>query len=357
MRSRSYALALAAVGAGVFLAVIAANVILDPQAVFGTGLFSGSPNTNSRYRRLVAYQAEPRRYDGLVFGSSRARAIPRHELSRRLEGIAFADFAVDFGSIADHLPALEYVVREKAARRERLRAVFLLLDVDTTGVRPKANKFIQTLLPPELSGESAGRFWWRNLTAIQFAAWQSSVRAALGWSKPGGLTPNWKSVRGQGTADLLAMLVPPAHAEAETEAATGEARLRITDSIHFDLQMRLLQQFVALCREHDITLVVATSPLNPAHAATFAPGEIEAAVQHMSRIVPLWDFSAPNSLLDDPQRWSDPVHFDAKVAHAMLGRILDYEIPAEWQDFGRFRRHDGTALSLSDGRIPAPAGP
>jgi hypothetical protein len=347
MQSRAYALAVATIGAGVFLAVIAANVVLDPQAVFGTGLFGNSPNANSRYRRLVAYQAEPQRYDGLLFGSSRARAIPRHELSRRLQGIAFADFAVDFGGIADHLPALEYVVKEKAARGEPLRAVFLLLDADAAGLRPKANKFIQTLLPPELTGESPARFWWRNLTAIQFAAWQSSIRAALGWTKPGGLTPNWKSVSRDGPAELLALIVPPAQAEdaAPARSAAAEPRLRITNSIYFEQQIQLLQQFVALCRQHGIMLMVATSPINPRHAATFAPGEIEAATDGMSRIVPLWDFSAPNALLDDPQRWTDPVHFDAKVAQMMLGRILDDEVPSEWRDFGRLRPRNSTAVS------------
>jgi len=348
MQSRAYAVAIAAIAAGVFLAVITANLMLDPQAVFGTGLFAGSPNTNSRYRRLVAYQAEPARYDGLVFGSSRARAIPRHELSRRLDGIAFADFAVDFGSIADHLPALEYVVKDKAARREPLRAVFLLLDVDTAGLRPKANKFIQTLLPPELTGDSTARFWWRNLTAIQFAAWQSSIRAALGWSKPGGLTPNWKSVWWDPAA-LLALLIPPAQAQGEARApaaGAAEPRHKIMDGIYFDQQLRLLQQFVAMCRQHGITLMVATSPLNPVHAATFEPGEIEAAAERISQIVPLWDFSQPNAMLVDPQRWTDPVHFDAKVAHMMVGRILGDEMPAEWHEFGRLRARDGTAVSL-----------
>src|SRR5262245_17759 len=348
MRSRAYAVSIAAIGAGVFLAVILANVVLDPQGVFGTGLFNNSPNTNSRYRRLVAYQADPGRYDGIIFGSSRARAIPRDQLSRRHEGVVFADFAVDFGSIADHLPALEYVVKDKAARGKPLRAVFLLLDVDAAGLRPKANKFIQTLFPPELSGESAARFWWRNLTAIQFAAWESSIKAAIGWSKPGGLTPNWKSVWRHAPAQLPALLVPPAHADdarVPTPPATPP-RLKITDNIHFDLQMRLLQQFVTLCRQHGIALTVATSPLNPVHAATFEPGEIEAAIARMSQIVPLWNFSKPHSRLNDPQRWTDPVHFDAIVAHMMLDRIWGDETPTEWKDFGRLHGRDGPALSL-----------
>jgi hypothetical protein len=345
VKARAYALAMTAVATGFFLAVIAANLIFDPQAVFGTGLFTASANNNSRYRRLVAYQAEPARYDGLLFGSSRARAIPREELSRRLDGITFADFAVDFGTIADHLPALQYVVKDKEARHEPLRAVFLLLDVDAAGERPKTNKFIQTLLPPELTGEPAARFWWRNLTAIQFEAWQSSIKAALGWSRPGGPIPDWKQVLRDSPADLLALAFPPAHAEDgayPTPAATAPLRT-ITDSIYFDLQMQLLKQFVAFCRQHHIRLLVASSPPSPAHAASFEPQEIEAAADHISRIVPLWDFSNRARILDDPQWWSDPVHFDARVARIMLGRIFGEDVPADWREFGRFRPEDVAA--------------
>ena len=48
---------------------------------------------------------------------------------------AFADFSVVRGMLPDFLPALEYVVADKAKRGERLRAVFLLLDIDTLVTR------------------------------------------------------------------------------------------------------------------------------------------------------------------------------------------------------------------------------
>src|SRR5215472_16060502 len=136
MRSRAYAFAVIGLTAGPFLAVAAANLILDPEAVFGTGVFNTARNPNTRYQQLVTYRADPARYDGILFGSSRAYAVPREELSRHLQGVTFGSFAVDAGTLADHLPALQYVVRDKAARHEPLRAAFLLLDLDSLGFRP-----------------------------------------------------------------------------------------------------------------------------------------------------------------------------------------------------------------------------
>ena len=54
-----------------FLAVVAANLAIDPQMVFGTGLFGASLNPNDRYQRFLEYEANADRYDGLLLGSSR----------------------------------------------------------------------------------------------------------------------------------------------------------------------------------------------------------------------------------------------------------------------------------------------
>ena len=80
--------------------------------------------------------------------------------------MTFANFSVIRGMLPDFLPALEYVLADKAKRGQRLRAVFLLLDIDTFGDPAATNRYIETLLPQALSGESGVYFWWRNLTAL-----------------------------------------------------------------------------------------------------------------------------------------------------------------------------------------------
>ena len=182
MASRTYALTLSFVGVFLFLAVVCANVMLDPQAVFRANVHPYAGNTNDRFQRFRDYQASPDRFDGLVFGSSRASHVPLDELSRRLSGVNFSNFGVTAGLITDHLPVLEYVLRHKA-RNTRLRAVFLLLDIDYFGTQPVTNKTIATMLPPALTSESNVLSWWRQLTAIQFKAWRAAIRRA--WMTPG----------------------------------------------------------------------------------------------------------------------------------------------------------------------------
>src|SRR4051812_37728115 len=179
MNTRRYALRLIALPAGGFLAVVAANLIIDPQAGFGTGIFGVTPNANTRYLAFANYRATADHFDGLLFGSSRAAAIPSDELSRRVSGVNFARFVVNGGNVIDYLPILEFAVRDKARKGERLRAVFLMLDADNLGRRPLSQEAIQQLAPPGLSGQSAFTFWWANLTAIEFKSWRDTIRLGL----------------------------------------------------------------------------------------------------------------------------------------------------------------------------------
>src|SRR6476619_8657248 len=107
MQAKAYALTTLAAGAGLFATLVGANLILDPHAVFGTGLFGKSPNSNDRYERFITYKTNSGSYDGLLFGSSRAVVFSPDELSTRMNGTHFDSFAVNGGSLFDHLPVLE----------------------------------------------------------------------------------------------------------------------------------------------------------------------------------------------------------------------------------------------------------
>ena len=77
-----------------------------------------------------------------------------------MDGARFANFGVAGGMVPDNLPALEYILRDKAGRGQRVKAVFLLLDIDPFRNPPTTNASIRLLLPPALSGDNPIRFWW-----------------------------------------------------------------------------------------------------------------------------------------------------------------------------------------------------
>jgi hypothetical protein len=327
VRPRTYALSLMTFGAGLFVAVVAANLTIDTEGVFGTGLLGQPLNPNARYQRFVAYEATSDRYDGLLFGSSRALDLPVAEL-QEMGGATFADFAVQFGLITDHLPVLEYVLRDKAAKRERLAAVFLLLDADAFGDQPRTNRFLQTMLAPPLTGEQPVRFWWRYLTAIQVGTWRGEIVRAWANAPPregGAATP----AEDRGAAEETA-------APADGLEARGEGRMfdAITSRPDYARQLRLLRQFVALCQGNGVKLTVAVSPLSRGEAAKYDPAELTKVVADISRIVPVWDFTNSQWMADHPEFWYDSRHFRPELGAMMLARIFgdDVAVPP---GFGR----------------------
>jgi len=343
MPSRTYALSLITVMAGLFLAVVSINLIIDPEAVLGTGLLGRSQNPNDRYLKMRAYLAAPDRYDGVFLASSRGGVVPLDELSRRMDGATFADFAVFGGQIVDHLAVLEYIVGSKAAQGTKLRAVFLLLDADFFGARIYANRSLQTLWPPALSGESSARFVWRYLTAIQFAAWRNQIGYARSGRRPDlprdGAQPGSTPVGGPTPrASVATSAASAAAGEIVGNAASGESGELITTRSDFLPQLALLAEFVKLCGARGLGLAVALSPLRRTNAMRYNQRDMAEAVERIAAIVPVWDFGSPDWLSDRPDLWFDDSHFRPEVAKMMLDRMFASDTSAAPKPFGVLRR-------------------
>ena len=180
MSPHAFALCFVVILAALLAGTMTANVAIDPEAVFGTHGDAPRVNANSRYTRFVAYRDGNARPDGVLFASSRGTGFDPAALARALGVNGIANFSVNYGMVTDHLPVLEYLIREKAARGERLRSVLLMVDVDHFGKAPWTNSNLDGFLPPAVSGEHPARFWWRYLTAFQFRVWRTTVGGEAG---------------------------------------------------------------------------------------------------------------------------------------------------------------------------------
>ena len=334
-----YAIAVIAIACAWLAATMAANILIDPQDVFGTHLIRTHPNANARYAALRAYQAAPARYDAVLFGSSRGNLFDLKLLAGQLGVQGVARFSVPFGLLTDHLPALEFLLRDKAARGEQLKAVFLVLDADFFGKQPWTNINIDSFLPPQLSGESRFRFWWRYLTAFQLKQWRSDLRG-LGESRP---VPAPDAMRTRLAAAGLVPLRPfgPIGARASqplTPVADTSAEGTSGPEIRSDVahQLGLLARFVALCRALDVRLIVAFSPLNRQNVGDDQAPDNARIVDQVARLTPVWDFDRPAWLSDRPDLWLDLSHYSTAVATMMTQRIFGAPTSAP-ADFGQLR--------------------
>jgi hypothetical protein len=327
MKARSFALALIAIAAALLAGTMAANVAVDPEAVFGTHPHSVRVNANSRWQRYLEYRDAREHPDGAIFASSRGNGFERGDLARALGVPSVANFSFTYGMISDHLPTLEYLLRDKAARGERLKSVLLMLDVDHFGKVPWTNTNLDGFLPPEISGEHPARFWWRYLTAFQLRVWVATIRQVPG-----------RRVEGPARAPVVQAAMLPRVTLPDLSALRSAARLErqydIVQRPQLDAHLAMLARFAALCRQHGVRLTVVTSPLNRLNGRDYDPAELARVTARISGVVPIWDFGMPDWLSDRGELWLDPSHFRPEVARMMLERIFG---SSGRPDFGTLR--------------------
>jgi hypothetical protein len=323
MQTKIYAMALMAAAATLFLAVVGVNVALDPQDIYRASKPAPTASANDRYFSYKTYQADADGYDGLLFGSSRGKVVPLDELSRLSGGVKFASFAVYGGLITDHLLVLDHVLREKIAKGLRLRAVVLLFDADIVGTRPLTNRILQYTWPPEVTGESTARFWWRNLTAIQYQAWKEKLRPQRAMAPANAVVADAASL--MDAARIWIGLLGPAVANAQLldqpAGAMATKPERVTQRPYFAHQLAMLERFVAHCRAHDVRLFVAVSPRRSG-ASPLDEADFRQVIDKASRVTPLWDFTAPQWPSERADLWLDNSHFSPQLAEMMLRRMF-----------------------------------
>jgi hypothetical protein len=319
MQARTYALALSAIALGLFLAVAAANFVIDPTGVFGNSRVPG-PAFNERYARFSEYQSHADRYDAAVFGSSRLqRGVPLDELSRHLGG-AVADFGVRGGSLSDFVPVLEYMVRNPPPGGMRIRDIFLLLDADLFGWGHFTNQSLAFALPWALTGESRAHFWWRNLVAVQPRFWRDTLRVDL------------SRVISMSSIAANAQGLPQPKISGDRPAAPE----KITERLLYLDELQLWRKFADLCRQHDIRLIVALGPLSRESASAFDRADLAKLVDDVARVAPVWDFTEAGWVADDPSLWADWGHFNPEVGRMIIARVFGEPMPPQWASFGHF---------------------
>jgi len=314
MTSRIFSLSLIAGMTLLFLSTVGANVLLDPEQVFGTGLYPHSVNANERVLHMRQYQQDADSVDGLLFSSSRGMYFDSRQLEKGMGLSHFLAASMTYGMVSDYVPILEYVIRDKAARSVKLKHVFLLLDLDLLGRPPWTNSNINSFLPPEVSEESAARFWWRYLTAFQYRYWRDVIREGR------------QAEAAKGTTVRSPLPIEP------------EDHRRAWNVVRPDLerQLKLLERLVALCRDNQVKLTVAISPLRARNLEQNDPVKIEAIAERVARITPVWDFNFQRFFADNQDYWVDNSHFTTKVASMMLAQIFGevHDATAPW---GRLR--------------------
>jgi hypothetical protein len=198
------------------------------------------------------------------------------------------------------------------------------------GTKPWTNVNIDSFLPPEVSPESASRFFWRYLTAFQYRTWRQNLweperKAALQPpssevpTNPQGVVSTSQQPRPLQTDDSAApQQSKPVNSGA---SAPDPATTKIVIRPDIEHQFALLREFVRVCEQNAISLTIAAAPLKRTNGTDL--NEVHSIVRRIAEIAPIWDFSPPGAATDPLDLWLDGSHFSRQVGSMMIERIYD----------------------------------
>lgn len=303
-----------------FLAIHAGiSVLLDPFRVFGLTSFNQrnfEPNT--RFTKIEHLKRN--RFQGFVFGSSRANAY-RTELLSRLTGLRFYNFTVPSESPFGKYHKLRWLIDNG----QPVKSLVIGLDFDRFSQDVKINKATRGVYRehPEIMGLSRVPFLAsyllmdpRLLSVAVYGNWFKKET----WYRFDVNTGHYYFP----FFDRLMDEDPKKFFQARFHTDL-QKETQITNNEQF----QYLENIIALARENEIDTHVI---INPLHRSTFLSFFADEYITWLQRVVSItgsvWDFSGLNSITNDDFLFYDVGHSTFKVGDLALMRMFDPEAQA-----------------------------
>ena len=304
------------------------NYIVDPYGFFRYGTWRHDvsyqfslASKNFVKTRYVALN--PRKYDCLIFGSSRVNGID----GRDVKNATCYNMTYPGGLPRNHLDDLRYLLMKGA----RLRIVLIGLDEFSYKLDPAEHftDYVRYPYPPAVHQNTA-LFYLKYLIRYSSRSMKEPLEGFEGKRRP-------IPYDHYGTGLELAPREAERMIEADPIAYAKEARFQEPYVLEGDRMGKTLDEIretVDLLKAHGIRLIVF---INPIHKATYLATGLETFFlfeKELSGITDFYDFSGLNSITTNNYYYYETSHYRPKVGALMLARMLNdgsLKVPA---DFG-----------------------
>lgn len=314
---RRFALVLAALGLAAPWALAGANLAIDPYAVLGTSPLRAESTPNSRYLSYRDYARRRGEVNALMLGSSRVGCgFADADLNGLAPGARFARIWGAAGEPSEYLQVLRAVLNAEPA--PPLRLVIVLIDPDNIGWE-SGDRSVFARAHPEVTGQRQAAF---AIEALFAPSWRQMSRK-IQLNAAGGIEGR------ESPCDRAPGLRAFPRPEPPREL------VEVTRRPRFAAHVAALAEIAALARARNIRLVVVTAPLHPWRTLEYDVADQRRVIERLAAVVPLWHFTTPPWLAENPDHWADPGHFTRAIGRLMIARALGQpgvEVPA---DFGR----------------------
>lgn len=302
--------------AAAVLLLVGFNLLVDPYDVLRTSALRPSVALNERFNKVAHLIAQPRRYDSFVIGSSAMGGYDPADLERLRPGARYYNLAVFSGGPSDATRMLRAIEASGVHVREVLLGIDVFTYTEATEIRNPSFEH-----HPAVTGESAARFWIRQLLTASFypGMWklldnlrgESPIRFDLGTTGRWHATAYDARIASDEDAFVRAMHKTNGREPAAARRAWAERRFAELAELARFLEERGIRRMVFI---------------HPWHASERAKLRAEAMAEFRARIRAIFpevsDFSLEEGISREARFFYDPKHYRPPVARAVLTKLF-----------------------------------
>jgi hypothetical protein len=304
------------------------NYVVDPYGVFRYGTWRHDisyqftwPSLNFIKTRYIALN--PRKYDCLIFGSSRVNGID----GRPVKDATCYNMYYGDGLPRNHLDNLRYILRNGA----RPRIVLIGLDEFSYKEDPAQHftDYMRHPYPPAVH-QNVALFYLKYLIRYSSRSMEGPLEGFEGKRQPIQYDHYGTGLAtAPGDGDRLIETDPVKH---ERDPKFQQAM--ITEGDRMGEALDEIRQTVDLLKKHGVRLIVF---INPIHKATYLATGLEKFFlfeKELSRITDFYDFSGLNSITTNNYYYYETSHYRLEVGALILARIFNDSSVKVPDDFG-----------------------
>ena len=315
------------------------NIVVDPFYIFQTPFFKIQAQINDRYAKIEFLKKRKGGFNSYIMGSSRMFLTHPDVVEKYLSMAKFYNLATIFATMYEHLLHVKYFIKSGYP----VKHLYIGLDMDitfTTKMHDDKDSLLK--LHPDVSNKNPIDFYWSYLSIFRKGDTKRKLRVNYGKKA------HWKyEIETDGALAL----------EPETEGTRVFSEKEINIDIirikneHLRENLEALRELVALCKQHDINLILFITPYNKLLMDHFVAEDYIRFLKDLSEIVGFWDFSGYNSVTTDNKNYIDFSHYNLSVSGLIAARIFNDRTMAVPRDFGVWVTKSNIDLHLERVRI------
>lgn len=299
------------------------NLVVDPFYIFRTPFLKAQAQINDRHAKIEDLKKEKGKFNLYILGSSRIYSTPPDMVEKYIPSGKGYNLATILATITEHLLHVKYLIKKNG---HLVKTLYIGLDIDFCfGIKMHSDQDYLLKLHPEVSNTNPIGFYWSYLSILPKGDIKRKLRANFGKKK--GPASQF------GKDGALAL---------ESEAKNSpiffeDQRIRGNYLIENKMgreNLDALRELVALCRQHDINLILFITPYHKVLMDHFEKKEYLLFLRDLSEITPFWDFGGYNSITTDNKNYFDHSHYNPSVSRLIAARIFNDTTLTVPRDFG-----------------------